>query len=131
MLSFEITVKLPLMDVPTCEKIYRQCICDNPLFFYVDNIIFGIGPLGIAIDIQYSMKEKEVSDTVMVIRSELENLNIACRFLSDLEKEEYIHHYLIENVQYELNDSLPVHSAQSVLLIIKLYVMGFLKRRRY
>ena len=126
-LSFEMTVKLPLMDISTCEIIYRQCICDNPLFFYVDNIVFGIGPLGIAIDIQYLMKEKEVADTVSVIRYELENLNIACRFLGDLEKEEYIHHYLIEKVQYELNDSLPVHSAHSVFVNNKAECAGISK----
>ena len=83
--------------------------------------------LGIAIDIKYSMKEKEVADAVMVIRSELESLNIACRFLSDLEKEEYIHHYLIENVQYELNDSLPVHSAHSVFVNNKAVCDGISK----
>ena len=126
-LSFETTVKLPLMDVPTCEKIYKHCICDNPLFFYVDSIFFSIGSLGIAININYSMKEKEVADAIMVIRSALENVNIACKFCNELEKEEYIHYYLIEKVQYEMNDFLPVHSAHSVFVNNKAVCDGISK----
>lgn len=126
-LSFETTVKLPLMDINICEKIYKQCMYDNPLLFYVDGIFFRIGLLGITINIKYSMKENEFADSIRVMRSALENVTIACRLYSEFEKEEYIHRYLIEKVQYELNNSLPVHSAHSVFVNNKAVCDGISK----
>lgn len=126
-LSFETTVKLPLMDVLLCEKIYSQFIFDNPLFFFVDSVYFGVGPLGIVININYSMNELKTAATLKIIKSVLENISSVCRSYSELEKEEYIHRYLIEQVQYELNDSLPVHSAHSVFVNKKAVCDGISK----
>lgn len=115
-LSFEKTVELPLMEAPVCGKIYKQFISDNPIFFYVQKIGIIVSRSDTVIVIYYLMTENEAADALMVMKSAVESVKYACRFYSELEKEEYIHSYLVENVKYELTDSLPVHGAHSVFI---------------
>lgn len=127
MVSLETSVKLELMDVSTCEKIYHKCISDNPLFFYVENTMFGIGPLGITLNISYSLTPDEIILTLKQIKQILDVVKRDCKNSSDYEKEMYVHRYLIENVTYELSETLPIHRAHSVFVNHKAVCDGISK----
>jgi hypothetical protein len=127
MVSLETSVRLELMDVPVCEKIYNKCISDNPLFFYVENTVFGIGPLGITLNINYSMSPDEIILALKKIKQVLDVANRDCENSSDYEKEMYVHRYMVENVTYELSEDLPVHKAHSVFVNHKAVCDGISK----
>lgn len=126
-LDYKKSVKLALKDLKYYEQIYNECICDNPLFFYVKTVSFFIGSLGINIIIYYAYEWNEVEKIYTCIFSELKKIKKLCKDMSESEKLMAIHDYIVSSVVYEDNPNLPVHLADSFFVYKKAVCDGISK----
>lgn len=126
-LNFEKTIILPYGDYKKYEKIYINCFLDNPLFFYLKTVNFSISRLHVRVDIIYLMDWSKCEQVYSKIFSEMDSVRKKARHLTDLEKEHFVHQYIIDNVTYELNDRLPIHSAHSLFMYSKAVCDGISK----
>ena len=114
--NYENAVCFRLNDLKHYEQIYRECISDNPLLFFVDNVTFSIGPLGVKINILYKNECDEALEYYRDIFNIISDIKKQCKNLCEKRKLLLIHDYVVSNVTYENNSELPVHSAVDLYL---------------
>lgn len=115
-LDYEMNANFKLRDLVYYEQLYRECITDNPLLFYVENVTFSIGPFGVKMVFDYIYEWEETESIYEII---FECLN-KIRLKNSGDNDEYIvkniHDFIIENVEYDNNSNFPVHQAHSFFI---------------
>lgn len=66
-LKYEPNAEFKLSDLAYYEQLYRECISDNPLLFYVENVTFSIGAFGVKMLFSYTYNLDEIENIYKII----------------------------------------------------------------
>lgn len=121
------SIKLPLKDLTFYGDVYRTCISENPLLYYIEKVWFTINPLEVTVHFSYSDDWSECVTVYNKIFAIIEKVRKQCLGCNDIQKEKIIHEYIIKNVTYYKDDTLPVHSGHAFFVYGKAVCDGISK----
>lgn len=111
-LRYEPNAEFKLSDLTYYERLYRECISDNPLLFYVENVTFSIGAFGVRMLFNYTYNSGEVENIYKIIFECLKKVRLKLRDADEEVTVKNVHDYVVQNVVYDNDSSIPVHQAQ-------------------
>lgn len=127
LLEFKENANFKLRDLTYYEQLYRECVSDNPLLFYIENVTFSIGSFGVRMMFNYSYKWEQTEIIYKKIFSCVNRIRVQCSDDPEELKIGKIHDYIVENVEYDDSPDLPVHYSHSFFVYRKAVCDGISK----
>ena len=126
-LGYEVNTDFELKDLYYYEKLYNECVFDNPLLFYVENVTFSIGTFGVKMIFNYTYDWKKSESIYKRIFECFNKIRLRCCNLNEKETVKAIHDFIVKNVEYNDDSNFPVHQAHSFFVYKKAVCDGISK----
>ncbi len=101
--SYENRFSAPRLDTDRLGDIFSVVKLDNPLIFGVEKLSFTYydGSSSVTIKPEYTMKKQEYLNTLETVKKRVKKVLSPAEGKSVVEKETFIHDYIVKNVRYD------------------------------
>ena len=91
------------LDTKRLGEIFSMVRLDDPMMFHVDSLNFTYvdGASKVTVKPVYTMMKQEYEDTCAVIAKRLKKIFVGVMELGDVDRERFVHDYIVRNVRYD------------------------------
>ncbi|MBQ7669850.1 MAG: hypothetical protein IJS45_03910 [Clostridia bacterium] len=90
-------------DMKRLGEIFSMVRLDDPMIFHADSLNFSYvdGSSKVTVKPVYTMMKQEYEDTCSVIAKRLKKIFVGVMDFCDVERERFVHDYIVRNVRYD------------------------------